>query len=415
MTMKFPKRFLWGVSTSAHQVEGGNHNQWSVWEQENAKANAAQGRAQYGDLQKYEMIESQVRSPENYVSGTAADHYTLYENDFDLAKKMQLNAFRFSVEWSRIEPQEGAWNAEAIEHYKQYVKALKKRDIEPMMTLFHFTMPVWFAEKGGFTKRKNVRYFVRFAQKIVEEIGVDIKFIITINEPEVYATQSYVEGNWPPEVQNKRVAFKVLNNLIYAHNKTARIIHSMNRRYKVSIAKNTSYVYPGDDAVLSRVSAAVLQYLKDDYVLKRVRKTSDFIGVNYYFSDRVYGYRVHNEDRNVSDMDWDMHPENIEYALERISNKYKMPIIITENGVADMDDEKRKWWLAQTMAALHRALEHGVKLQGYFHWSMLDNFEWAHGHWPKFGLVKVDPTSLRRTPKQSAIWWAKFLAKAKKG
>jgi len=415
MSMKFPKRFLWGVSTSAHQIEGGNHNQWSLWESENAKANAAQGKAQYHDLDVYDDIEKEIRDPENYVSGVAADHYNRYESDFDLVKKMQLNAFRFSVEWSRIEPNEGAWNAEAIEHYKQYVAALKKRGIEPMMTLFHFTLPAWFAEKGGFEKRANVKYFLRFAEKIVDEVGKDIRFIITINEPALYAIESYRDGNWPPEIQDKRVAFKVLNNLIYAHNQTAKKIHSMNRRYKVAIAKNSSYVYPGDDALLSRASAATLQYLKDDYVLQRVRKTSDFIGLNYYFSDRVYGNRVHNDDHNLSDMGWDVQPESIEYVLERLDKKYNMPIIVTENGIAAANDEKRKEWLAQTMAALHRALEHGVKLQGYFHWSLVDNFEWAHGHWPQFGLVAVDPKTMSRKPKSSAVWFAKFVAKARKG
>ena len=412
--MKFPKRFLWGVSTSAHQVEGGNHNQWSAWELENAKANAAQGKAQYHDLEVFDDIRAEVTSSDNYIAGAAANHYDRFEADFDLIKKMQLNAFRFSVEWSRIEPNEGAWNAQAIEHYKQYVAALKKRDIEPMMTLFHFSLPQWFTEKGGFEKRKNVKYFVRFAEKIVEELGKDIRFIITINEPAVYALESYQEGNWPPEVQNKRTAFRVLRNLIYAHNQTAKKIHTMNRRYKVAIAKNASYVYPGDDALLSRASAAVLQYAKDDYVLRRIRKSSDFIGVNYYYSERVYGYRVHNEDKNLSDMGWDMHPEHLQYVLERLDKKYKLPLIVTENGVADADDTARKWWLAKTMMALNEALKEGVHVQGYFHRSLLDNFEWAHGHWPKFGLVDVDPTTLNRKPKQSAAWWAKFLANAKK-
>ena len=412
--MKFPKRFLWGVSTSAHQVEGGNHNQWSAWELENAKANAAQGKAQYHDLEVFDDIRAEVTTPENYIAGAAANHYDRFEADFDLMKKMQLNAFRFSVEWSRIEPNEGAWNAQAIEHYKQYVAALKKRDIEPMMTLFHFSLPLWFTEKGGFEKRKNVKYFVRFAEKIVEELGKNIRFIITINEPAVYALESYQEGNWPPEVQNKRTAFRVLRNLIYAHNQTAKKIHTMNRRYKVAIAKHSSYVFPGDDALLSRASAAVLQYMKDDYVLRRIRKTSDFIGVNYYLSERVYGYRVHNEDKNLSDMGWDMHPEHLQYVLERLDKKYKLPLIVTENGVADADDTVRKWWLAKTMMALNEALKEGVHVQGYFHRSLLDNFEWAHGHWPKFGLVDVDPNTLDRKPKQSAAWWAKFLANAKK-
>src|SRR5690606_5391821 len=149
------------------QVEGGNHNQWSVWELENAKSKAAQAKHQWEDLESWEMIKEEAQNPDSYVSGKAADHYNRYEQDFDLLQKMNMNALRFSVEWSRVEPEEGAWNVAAVEHYKNYAAELKKRGIEPVVTLFHFTLPVWFVAKGGFEKRANVKYFVRFAEKIV--------------------------------------------------------------------------------------------------------------------------------------------------------------------------------------------------------------------------------------------------------
>ena len=199
--LSFPKRFLWGVSTSAHQIEGGNHNQWSVWELENAKSLAAQAPYQYDDLANWPDIRSAAKSASNYVSGKAANHYTLYEQDIQLVKKMNMNAFRFSVEWSRIEPEQGVWNAEAVEHYKSVLAELKKQDIEPIVTLFHFTLPVWFAKLGGFEKRANVDHFVNFSERILAELGSAVKYVITINEPEVYAIESYYRAKWPPQVQ----------------------------------------------------------------------------------------------------------------------------------------------------------------------------------------------------------------------
>ncbi|HMI09689.1 MAG TPA: glycoside hydrolase family 1 protein [Candidatus Saccharimonadales bacterium] len=408
-SLKFPKKFLWGAATSAHQVEGGTHNQWSVWELENAKSRAAQAEYDLSEFDSWPRIKPLAKSADNYVSGRATDHYNKYPQDFDLLKKMHMNAFRFSIEWSRVEPEEGAWNAEAIEHYKNYVMELKKRGIEPIVTLFHFTLPLWFTALGGFEKRRNVKYFVRFADRIVRELGIHVRYIITINEPEAYAHESYVAGHWPPGVSSKWQMVKVFNNLAHAHNKASNAIHAINRRYKVSVAKNSAYVYAGDDALLSRKSAGLMQYFADDYFLKKVVKTCDFLGVNYYFSDRVYGYRIHNPDERVSDMGWDLSPANIQYALERLHEKYHLPIIITENGLADGEDQHRKWWITQTLIGMQKAMDSGVDLQGYLHWSLLDNFEWDKGIWPRFGLVEVDYDTLERKPRPSSVWFGKII------
>jgi beta-glucosidase len=408
-SLRFPKKFLWGAATSAHQVEGSMHNQWTVWELENAKSRAAQAEYQWHDLENWPDIKDMAKDPENYVSGKGADHFNRYEEDFEIARKMHMNAFRFSVEWSRIEPEEGVWSASAIQHYKEYVAELKRRNLEPVVTLFHFTLPVWFAEKGGFEKRSNVQYFVRFAEKIMRELGRDVRFVITINEPEVYAYESYMTGAWPPGKTSKASMRSVLNNLAAAHNKAADAIHGINRRFKVSVAKNSPYIYAGDDAVLSRKSADILQYARDDYFLKKVVKHCDYLGVNYYFSDRVYGYRVHNPDEKVSDLGWDLSPANIQHALERLHEKYNLPILITENGMADADDKNRQWWITQTLIGMQKAMDNGVKLEGYLHWSLIDNFEWDKGFWPRFGLVAIDYKTLKRTPRPSAVWFAKII------
>ena len=396
-------------------MEGGNHNQWSVWELENAKSLAHAAEYHFGDLANWDDIKDEAKRPDNYVSGRAVEHYERFEADLDLARKMNLNALRFSVEWSRIEPTEGAWNVEAIEHYKRYVLGLKKRGIEPIVTLFHFTLPVWFSEKGGFEYRANVKYFLRFTEKILSELGPAVRYVITLNEPEVYATESYLLGNWPPMRQSRFQMIKVLRNLAYAHNKSSKLIHGMNRRYKVSVAKNSNYFYAGDDARLSLWSTAIMQYFQDDYFLKRVRRRCDFLGVNYYFSHRVYGYRVHNPEERVSDMGWDLSPDNLEFALERLYRKYHLPLIVTENGLADASDEQRQWWLGRTIMAMRNAMHQGVDLRGYLHWSLLDNFEWDKGKWPRFGLVAVDYATMERTPRPSARRYAAFIAKLQKG
>ncbi|HEU5121418.1 MAG TPA: family 1 glycosylhydrolase [Candidatus Saccharimonadales bacterium] len=410
--LQFPKRFLWGAATSAHQVEGDTHNQWTVWELENAKSKAAQAKFQWGDLPNWPLIKPEATDPNNYISGKGTAHYKLFMKDFDLLEKMNMNTFRFGVEWSRIEPSEGGWSVEAITYYKAYVQELRRRNIEPMITLFHFTLPVWFTEKGGFEKRSNIKYFVRFAEKILTELGADVRYVITMNEPELYAYFGYYQGDWPPNLVGKRwKLWRVMNNLARAHNQTAQLIHGLNRRYKVSIAKNSVYFYPGDDAWLSRKSAEIFQYFQDDYFLKKVVKQVDFIGVNFYFSNRVYGYRVHNPDERISDLGWDLSPDHIQFALERLHDKYGKPIIITENGLADCEDINRQWWLAKTLIGMQNALNNGVKLEGYLHWSLLDNFEWDKGRWPRFGLIAVDYDTFERTMRPSAMWFSKVIKK----
>ena len=406
----FPKHFLWGAATAAHQVEGDNHNQWSVWELENAHAKAAQADFHLHDYPTYDKIKAEAKKPDNYVSGELGDHYNRYKEDFDFLTKMNMNAYRFSVEWSRIEPKEGSWNSAAIAHYKTYLEELRRRDIEPIVTLFHFTLPVWFAELGGFEKRANVKYFVRFAEKIMSELGNSVRYIITINEPEVYGFESYYLQNWPPNKASLFKVWHVANNQAYAHKKAAKALHTLNRRYKIGIAKNTVFFFPGDTAWLSRLSANIFQFFQDDYFIKKYVKHSDFLGVNYYQSGRLLGYRVHNSEKaDYSDVDWMLAPSDVQYALERLNRKYKLPLMITENGVADADDIHREQWIKETIIGMQKAMKNGVDLIGYLHWSLMDNFEWAYGKWPRFGLVAIDYKTGKRTLRPSAAWFGRVI------
>jgi beta-glucosidase len=411
LLLKFPNHFLWGAASAAHQVEGGNHNQWSVWELENAKALAEKAKYQAKYLPKWDEIKKEATDPGNYVSGEATDHFHRYQEDFAILKKMNMNAWRFSIEWSRIEPQEGSWDAAAIEHYRKYLQRLKQLGIEPIVTLWHWTVPVWFEEKGGFTKRANIQYFVRFAEKVIDELGYDFRYIITLNEPEVYVSKSFMVAEWPPQRRSKWQFLWTLKNLLSAHKKVYKMAKQKGRKYLVSIAKNSAYHYAGDDAWLSRLTAGFMRWAQDYFILNRIRKHLDFIGLNYYFSNRYYGYRTHNELGTQNDLAWDMQPANIEKVLQELYDRYELPIIVTENGLADRDDEHRIWWITQTLLAMHRAIQSGVKLEGYLHWSLTDNFEWSSGFWPRFGLVAIDYSTKKRTLRPSAVWFAKLISK----
>lgn len=410
--VNFAKHFLWGAATAAHQVEGNNHNQWTVWELENAKSLAAQADFHIQDYPSWERVKEQARSPYNYVSDKLGDHYTRYEEDFDFLKKMHMNAYRFSIEWSRVEPEEGAWNAEAVTHYKEYLAELKRREIEPVVTLMHFTLPVWFAQKGGFRQRANTKFFVRYAERIMSELGSDIRYVIIINEPEVYAVEGYYLQEWPPNEHSRFGTWRVLMNQAYAFKKASKAIHGLNRRHKVGVAKNVTHYYPGDSTWLSHLSARVMSYFSGDYILKKYVKHSDYIGINYYQSQRVFGYRIHNpEDKDYSDINWMLAPGDIEYVLEDIHEKYKLPILITENGLADGEDQYRQAWIKETIVAMQRAMNRGVKLIGYLHWSLTDNFEWAYGKWPRFGLVTIDYKTGKRRLRPSAVWFGGVIKK----
>lgn len=413
--IRFPKKFMWGAGVSAHQVDGDTHNQWTEWELEQAKTRAAQALYQYGDLAVWKDIARLAQNPANYVSASASGHLRRYKDDLKLLKKIGLDSFRFSVEWSRLEPEEGQWDEAAVEHYRQYFAYLKQLGVTPIVTLFHFTVPVWFAKRGGFAKQRNLLYFERFACKVLDEYGPYLKWIITVNEPTIYAREGYLHGTWPPGVRSKWQAWRVLENLLLTHRHIAKLVHAKSRRLKVSIAHHISYVYPGDDAWLTRTSSGIINQLSNHYALLRTARSSDFIGVNYYASRRVYGYRIHNPDLRLSDMGWDMQPGDLRYVLDELWDRYKKPILITENGLADAADEHRGWWLKETVNAMAEAMEDGVDLLGYIHWSLLDNFEWSHGRWPRFGLIAVDYRTMERMIRPSARALARIIKHFKEG
>lgn len=407
---------MWGASTAAHQVEGGTVNQWSEWELAHATELARTAAKRLSWLPSWKTVRAEAQDPHNYVSGVGVDHYRRYEEDFDLLEDLHLNSFRFGIEWSRIEPKEGAWNLEAIRHYHRYIKSLKKRGIEPILNIWHWTMPTWFTAKGGFEKKSNLIYFDRFVQKIAEEYGDDIRYVITLNEPNVYASFSYLTGEWPPQIKKPLLFLKVYRNLARAHRRAYAILKQVEPAMQIGVAMAMSNNQPRRSRnPLSPITAAAANYGWNRWFLNRIRRQQDFIGVNYYFTNYFQGFAQNNPTTPVNDLGWYMEPDGIFPLLMQTHAHYKKPIIITENGLADANDRYRRWWIEQTLVAMQRALSQGVDVRGYLHWSLLDNFEWAYGWWPKFGLVAVDREhNMKRTPRPSAKWFANYLTRLEK-
>lgn len=398
---------FWGASTSAHQVEGGNHNQWSVWELENASELASTSEKKYAHwLPNWDSIKDQAQRPENYVSGLACDHYNLYEKDFDILESLNMNAFRCSIEWSRVEPEEGKWNYQEIDHYRKYLKSLQKRGIEPIVTMWHWTMPVWFTDMGDFEKRSNIKYFERFVVKMMKELGDNINYVSTLNEPNVYVGMSYGQNIWPPQYRGlQRLPF-VYWNLIKTHKRVYKAIKAVKPSTQVGLAQHLTYFHSGDDKLMSKAIAVIAGWFMNWMFFSWSKKSHDFIGLNYYLSSRILGLKIDNENKKRNDYGWEMLPSNVEHLIVEAHEKYGKPIMVMENGLADANDKDRKWWLEQTMQALANATARGAKVQGYMYWSLLDNFEWADGFWPRFGLVEVDYKTFKRTVRPSANWYA---------
>jgi beta-glucosidase len=397
-TGHFPSGFLWGAATSSHQVEGDNrHSDW--WE-----------------------YEQSGRLP--YRSGDACRHYDLYEQDFELARSCGHNAHRFSIEWSRIEPSEGEWNRDALEHYRAVIRALKERGLEPVVTLHHFTNPAWFTRGGGWLRRDSAVLFSRYAAYVVERLGGDVKYWLTINEPTVYVMQGYINGAWPPCFKSSWIkAITAFRNLAWAHVGAYRALHQLREDILVGFAHSAPLVVPCDSKrTRDRIAAAVRDVILNRvffYLIgarsqnsQRAVRDLDFIGINYYtrcvirslgwgigaLVGRVCGLSSHQHHGPMSDIDWEIYPAGLRVILEKFSH-YGVPLFITENGVATNDEKLRCDFITQHLSALAEALNNGINVIGYLYWSLIDNYEWAMGTDPHFGLAAVNLTTQERRPR----------------
>ncbi len=393
--LKFPEGFKWGSATSAHQVEGNNYNDWSEWEK---------------------------TRPLEYQSGKACDSYNRYEEDFDIAKSLNQNIHRLSIEWSRIEPKEGRFDHEAMLHYVNVIKALRARGLEPMVTLWHFTNPVWFAEKGGFLNLDSPTIFTRYVKYVVDNLSDRVGLWITFNEASsVYAGFSYMNGQWPPQHRNIFEYMKVRNNFvkaqelayqeikkIYSVPRTLADTSPMSHNVEVGLVENNTFSVHGD-RWYEKMMGKIYNYQRNLYFWEKALPYYDFLGLNYYHVDRRApgSYRTLPKQDVANEMRWEIYPKGIYHRLMELK-KYKKPIYITENGIADGTDEKREKFIKEHLKWVWQAIHDGVDVRGYVYWSLLDNFEWAKGYKPRFGLVEVDYETFVRKVRPSALEYAKI-------
>ena len=416
---KFPDDFLWGASTSPHQVEGDNvNNDWWKWEQ----------------------------SGGTEPSGKACDHYNRYKEDFGIAKELGHNAHRLGLEWSRLEKSDGKWDEQEWLHYTEVIDELLRLEIEPFVTLHHFTLPNWVAENGGWANEETIHKFSRFADEAVKRLGSRVRYWITINEPIVLAFIGCFQGNWPPFEKDFGRMLLATDNMLQAHveayvkmKKTSSTNINLNAPI-IGLAKAIATFHPCSSLCLPDRIAAFLRHNFQDhsfirsaikgrafffpYIFKKLaaKNTLDFIGLNYYFREFVhhkhsilknpFGYvcsKEHHLDAGTrTDMGWEIYPRGI-YESVKTFKRYKLPIFITENGLGTTDDDLRIEYIKGHLQWLLKAVNEGVPINGYMHWSLLDNFEWAEGYKMKFGLVDVDLKTQERKIKESARYYAEVI------
>lgn len=400
----FPQNFLWGAATSAYQVEGGNSNcDWWLWEKESALKD---------------------------VSGNACRHYEFYKQDFDLAKLLNHNAHRLSIEWSRIEPKEDEFSSLEISHYKEVIAALKERNIEPVVTLHHFTNPLWFSNLGGWLNKKSSFYFLRYARNIVEALGDNVHYWITINEPSVYIYYSYILGAWPPQQKSILKASQVQNNMAVSHIKAYKLIHSIykNKGFpapSVSVSMNMQVFTSCRQTLLNKLAVYLRDKIYNRSFLDAIIRHNalDFIGLNYYSrtvvdvkkwgaSNLFFDICTENHPAlKKNDMGWDIYPQGLSQLLLSLK-KYKLPVFITENGICTSDDALRWEFIREHLKSIFYSIGKGVNVMGYLYWSLMDNFEWDKGFYPRFGLIEVDYNTYKRAIRKSA---EKFASVCKSG
>ena len=373
--IEFPKNFLWGASTSSYQVEGGIDNaDWSEFKS----------------------------------AGQACDHYNLYQKDFDLLEELNLDAYRFSLEWSGVEPKPGEFKQKEIDHYKSMLEDLQKRGITTMVTLHHFTTPLWLDNIGNWANKKSVDYFTRYAERVFEQLNDLVDFWITINEPYIYAYNSYLKAKWPPQRESVIDFLKVTKNQISAHKRIYDIFNSKDSKVKVGLATNNQDIELHSNSILDKISAKFLDYTINKSFLNRVKNHLDFIGLNYYFHNKIkFPSQIKNDNEITTDLGWEVFPKGI-YNVARQLDQYNLPIYVTENGLADSEDKLREEFIKKHLYWLHQAISDGSDIRGYFHWSLLDNFEWAESFEPRFGLVEVDYETQQRKIRDSARTYAEI-------
>lgn len=410
----FPRGFLWGTATASHQVEGNNsNNNWAAWEQQSGR-----------------ILDGQK-------SGLACDWWNgRWREDFLRAAETGQNAHRLSVEWSRIQPAPDRWDEQALDRYLEMVRTLKELNITPMVTLYHFTHPIWLEQQGGWENEKVVALFTQFTQRVVAALKDYVSLWCTLNEPNVFAYSGYLDGIWPPGKKDMAAFFRVSVNLVQAHAAAYHAIHSIQPQARVGLAINYRSLVPAKrwflpDRWVSRIASATfndlfpfaaqtgkMRFLHRRQRVKEAIGTQDFIGLNYYTRDYValnllkfkelFMRRFFRSEALKSPTGFFANEPDGMFEALKWCLQFKLPIIITENGVEDSDDRLRPRYLAEHLRQVWRAVNFNWPVKGYFHWSLVDNFEWERGWTQRFGLWKLDEHTQARTKRPSADFYAEI-------
>ena len=412
-TLRFPSNFKWCVATSAYQIEGHNmNNNWTRWE----KAG---------------------RVFDKEVSGEATDHWNRVEEDVGLMKHLGVTLYRMSVEWSRIEPREGEFDEEAIAHYRNEINLLHQAGIEPAITLLHFTIPQWLEDRGAWEWDGFAQVFARFATVVRERIGPDVRDWYTLNEPMVVLGGGYLTGELPPgRIRPLQDMKPLIKNMLKVHSAGYHALHDQAKasgtEVRVGAAFHLRDIQPANglnplDRIITAAWDRITNWASLDALDQGLAKihvpfqldleeeiadlanTQDFIGMNYYSGDRIFFNVLKNDidfkpipDTYKSDIGWEAHPKGFSSLLKNVAKRYPgKPIVISENGIADARDFMREKYLRSYLASMHEAIQDGVPVEGYCHWSLLDNFEWREGYHAKFGLYEVDLATQKRTLRKS--------------
>ena len=413
---KLPESFFWGTATASHQVEGGcKNNNWYKWENNFDE-------------------EGKPRIKDNQVAGDACDHWNRYNDDILMLKELGVTHYRFSLEWSKIEPKKDQFNENALKHYDDVIDALLKNNITPYITFHHFTNPVWFDEMGAFENEDNIAYFLNFCKMVFERYSDKVKHWCTINEPEVYASMGYFAGVFPPGKKNAQLSAIVQKNMLIAHTQLYHMLKKTpnGKESQIGIVKNVMQFDPSrrwnlldwlacifTDTVYNKMSFSYFSTGKISIYIptlvklfhynKNAIKSTDFFGLNYYshvhvkfqFDKHEFFTNTFPENDTMTDMPYTIYPEGFYRAIKSVES-VGVPIIITENGIADAKDDRRALYIKRYIYAMKKAISEGSNIKGYFYWSLMDNFEWAEGYDMKFGLYEVDFKTQKRTLRQGS-------------
>ncbi|MCK6556151.1 family 1 glycosylhydrolase [Candidatus Binatia bacterium] len=401
MTYTFPEGFVWGTATAAHQVEGNNVG-CDFWLLEHTP-------------------ETLFREP----SGDACDHFHRYPQDLVLLKQLGFGAYRFSIEWARIEPVEGHFSLAALDHYRRMLAGCKEHGLQACVTFHHFTSPLWFTADGGWEDRANVDRFLRFCERAVRHLGDLIDTAYTINEANLTATLA-ISRVMPPGGLKAVAPFvstaaaragstldrfgpfllgdplKLRDTMLDAHARSRDVLKSGPGAFPVGVtlAMQDYQAVPGGE---SRRDAARAETFDPFLELAR---GDDFVGVQTYSRVRFGPDGALEPEAGVPTliMGYEFWPEALEATIRYASSVAGVPIYVTENGIGTTDDAQRIEYVRRALRGVARCLRDGIDVRGYFYWSLMDNFEWLFGYGPQFGLVAVDRDTQRRTPKASADW-----------